>query len=298
MSGVRDRIAGAPITWGVCEVAGWGYQLSPGRVLAEMAAVGLAATELGPQGFLPTPPDQLRRLLQGYGLRLVGGFLPLILHEPSRRAEEVEKAETAISQLAAGGADMLVLAADTGETGYEQSSTLDQEGWREVASSIDAIEEAATRRGLSVSLHPHYGTLVESPQQVDSLLAASPVSICLDTGHLLAGGGDPVALAGAIPDRITHCHLKDVDAETAAAVRGGRLSYYQAVKQGMYRPLGEGDVDVAAIVSTLEQSGYQGWYVLEQDVVLDSEPGPEAGPVESARRSLGYLEALLTRVPG
>lgn len=298
MNEVRERIAGAPITWGVCEVPGWGHQLSPERVLAEMASLGLAATELGPQGFLPSPPDQLLRVLQGYGLQLVGGFLPVVLHERSRRAEELEKAETAISQLAAGGADVLVLAADTGEAGYEQSSTLDREGWHEVASSIDAIEEAATRRGLSVSLHPHYGTLVESPQQVEALLAASPVSICLDTGHLLAGGGDPVALARDIPDRITHCHLKDVDAEMAAAVRGGRLSYYQAVKQGMYRSLGEGDVDVGAIVSTLEHSGYRGWYVLEHDVVLDDDPAPEAGPVESARRSLGYLEALLTRVPG
>ncbi len=292
MTGLSARVAGAPITWGVCEVPGWGHQLQRDRVLSEIAAIGLSATELGPQGFLPADPAELRRLLDRHRLALVAGFLPLVLHEPAQREGELAKAGSAIAQLAAGGATMVVLAADTGDPGYERSSRLDRQGWRHLAATVAAIEDLAAARGLQVSLHPHYGTAVESPEQVEALLESSPVSLCLDTGHLLAGGGDPVALAKAVPDRITHSHLKDVDADRSAQLRAGSLSYYEAVRGGMYRPLGEGDVDVGVIVAALEANGYQGWYVLEQDVVLDGEPEEGAGPIDSARRSLAFLEAL------
>src|SRR3954464_9933085 len=79
----RARLAGAPISWGVCEVPGWGRQLAPERVLAEMAELGLRATELGPTGYLPHDPGAVRDLLGRHDLTLVGGFVPLVLHEPS-----------------------------------------------------------------------------------------------------------------------------------------------------------------------------------------------------------------------
>src|SRR4051812_49925748 len=75
-----DRIAGAPISWGVSEVPGWGYQLPPERVLHEMREVGLAATELGPEGFLPPEPDAMAHVLEQHHLRAIGGFTPPLLH--------------------------------------------------------------------------------------------------------------------------------------------------------------------------------------------------------------------------
>ena len=76
------KIAGAPISWGVCEVPGWGFQLDPARVLAEMGEVGLTATEFGPAGFLPAAPDEMAATLDTHHLEAVGGFTPLLLHVP------------------------------------------------------------------------------------------------------------------------------------------------------------------------------------------------------------------------
>src|SRR5262245_43483918 len=74
------RLAGAPISWGVCEVPGWGVQLSPDRVLSEMAALGLTATELGALGWLPLDGKEVKHTLDRYGLQLVGGFVPVLIH--------------------------------------------------------------------------------------------------------------------------------------------------------------------------------------------------------------------------
>jgi inosose dehydratase len=124
------------------------------------------------------------------------------------------------------------------------------------------------------------------------VLEGSGASLCLDTGHLLIGGTDPAVLAGQVPDRIAHTHFKDVDLAYARKVQSGRLTYTEAVRDGMYRPLGQGDVDVAAIVQHLRGSGYDGWYTLEQDTILTQAPTGE-GPVVDVRTSVDYLRSLL-----
>jgi inosose dehydratase len=108
----------------------------------------------------------------------------------------------------------------------------------------------------------------------------------------LIGGTDPAELTRQSPDRIAHTHLKDVDRTIADKVRAGRLTYTEAVVQGMYRPLGTGDVDIAAIVNTLQGNGYEGWYTLEQDTILTEEPRGE-GPVHDVRISADHVRALL-----
>jgi inosose dehydratase len=112
--------------------------------------------------------------------------------------------------------------------------------------------------------------------------------LCVDTGHLLVGGADPVALTAAHPERVVHVHLKDVDASMAARVRAGDLTFGAAVREGMFRPLGAGDIDLEAMVGTLESAGYRGWYVLEQDVVLDG-PAQSKAPLDDVRASLAFL---------
>ena len=134
--------------------------------------------------------------------------------------------------------------------------------------------------------------MVETGPDVQRVLEGSAISLCLDTGHLLIGGTDPADLAGQVPDRIAHTHFKDVDLTYARKVRAGRLSYTEAVREGMYRPLGHGDVDIAAIVEHLRGNGYDGWYTLEQDTIL-TEPPADEGPVTDVRTSVDYLRTLL-----
>ncbi|MGH3201756.1 MAG: TIM barrel protein [Streptosporangiaceae bacterium] len=288
---MKGRVAGAPISWGVCELPGWGYQLPADRVLAEMAAVGLTATEFGPPGYLPTDPVERSRLLAGHGLSAAGGFVPVVLHAPGA-VEAVDRALDAFgdahSAASGGGHPVLVLAAATGQEGYDTRPGLDAGGWSLLLSNLDRAAARAAERGFSATLHPHVGTMVEGPDEVHRVLDGSEIPLCLDTGHLLIGGTDPAELAREAAARTGHVHLKDVTAAVARKVSDREISYSEGVADGLYRPLGQGDVDVAGVVGALEASGYQGWYVLEQDTILDGPPRDE-GPVRAVRESLTYL---------
>ncbi|MGW5151397.1 sugar phosphate isomerase/epimerase family protein [Rhodococcus koreensis] len=283
------RIAGAPISWGVCEVPGWGHQLGPERVLSEMRDAGLEAAEIGPDGFLPADPLELAATLASYDLKAVGGFTPVLLHDAGH--DPVPDITGALAAFTAAGAEVLVLAAITGSDGYDSRPDLDDAGWKTLLSNLDRLHDVAAEQGIRAVLHPHVGTMIEKHTEVQRVLDGSSIPLCLDTGHLLIGGTDPLELARAAADRITHTHLKDVDAEFAARVQAGELSYTQAVAQGMYTPLGTGDVDVAGVVRHLVDSGFDGWFVLEQDTILAGEPDGE-GPVADVKASAAFLRSL------
>jgi inosose dehydratase len=290
MTTPSGKIAGAPISWGVCEVPGWGYQLSPDRVLTEMTEIGLAATEFGPDGFLPADPSAMAELLAARHLTAVGGFTPVVLHETGH--DPVPEIARLLDSYDAAHADVLVLSAATGGDGYDTRPDLDESGWKTLLGNLDRLTALAAQRGVHAVLHPHVGTMVERGEEVQRVLEGSGISLCLDTGHLLIGGTDPAELTRQAPERIAHTHFKDVDDSIAAKVRSGRLTYTEGVRGGMYRPLGRGDVDFAAIVASLRGRDYGGWYVLEQDTILTEEPHDE-GPVKDVRASAGYLRDLL-----
>jgi inosose dehydratase len=280
------KIAGAPISWGVCEVPGWGYQLSAHRVLDEMREVGLTATELGPEGFLPSDPAELTALLDTFGLSCVGTFVPVVLHDAGH--DPLPDIAGPLDALLACRADVVVLAAATGIDGYDSRPTLDDHQWATLLGNLDRLAAAAADKGVLAVLHPHVGTMVETRDDVDRVLAGSQIKLCLDTGHLLIGGTDPLQLAREVPGRIAHAHLKDVDAVLAGRVQAGELSYTEAVRDGMYTPLGGGDIDIAGIVTALRSNGFDGWFVMEQDTILDGEPVDE-GPVRDVRTSVAYI---------
>jgi inosose dehydratase len=286
------KLAAAPISWGVSEVPGWGVQLDPDRVLAEIVDAGLAATELGPRGFLPADPAAIRARLAPHGLGLVGGFVPAVLHRKTDRDAELARVEESAALLADAGAAVLVLAAPTGVSGYEAPYRPDAAEWEVLRGGIAEAQEIGARRGLAVAFHPHYGTVVEREADVRRLLETTDVPICLDTGHLLAAGADPLAVARAAGARIAHVHLKDVDAPLAARVRARELGYREAVRAGLYRRLGEGDLDLGGLLEILRAEGYDGWHVLEQDLVL--EDGDDPGlPLANVRESVGFLRGLV-----
>jgi inosose dehydratase len=282
------RVAGAPISWGVCEVPGWGLQLSPERVLTEMASLGLTATELGPAGYLPLDPDALRARLDAHGLALVGGFVPLVLHEPALDGARREAAEVA-GRMAAAGADVFVCAV-VADAGWSRPPALDDRQFAHLVEHLAAIEALVAEHGLTFALHPHAGTLVETRADVERLLEATSVGWCLDTGHLLIGGLDPAAFVREHGDRIVHVHLKDVDGTVAARYRAGELTLMAATQAGLFRPLGAGDAGIAEVLDLLQAHGYERWLVLEQDAALTgAEPPAGGGPVLDVRASIEFL---------
>jgi inosose dehydratase len=287
------KIAGAPISWGVCEVPGWGHQLAAERVLTEMRDVGMSATELGPDGFLPSDPAELTALLRSYDLTCVGQFAPVLLHDEDH--DPLPDIAAPLDALMACEADVLVLAAATGADGYDARPTLGDAQWATLLANLDRLADAAAARGVLAVLHPHVGTMVENRDELERVLNGSAIRLCLDTGHLLIGGTDPLQLACEMPDRIAHTHLKDVDATLAAEVQAGTLTYTEAVRRGMYTPLGAGDVDIAGIVTALRNNGFDGWFVMEQDTVLDGEPTDE-GPLRDVRASVAFMRDVCRRV--
>ncbi|GAA0637678.1 sugar phosphate isomerase/epimerase [Sporichthya brevicatena] len=282
------RLAGAPISWGVCEVPGWGYQLPADLVLSEMAAAGLRAAEFGPDGFLPDGGSERAAVLHRFGMSAVGGFVPVVVHAGEVEATDFDPLFGAFKE---AGAGVVVFAAVSGQDGYDSRPELGDDEWTLLCMNLDRLAERAAAFGLVGTLHPHVGTLVERPQEIDRVLLGATIGLCLDTGHCLAGGGDPLALAKVATRRIRHVHLKDVDAALAARVRTGELTYTEAVAAGMYRPLGAGDARVADIVATLEAAGYDGWYVLEQDRILPAPRGGEDDPTDANQRAAAAIRA-------
>jgi inosose dehydratase len=285
------KLAGAPISWGVCEVPGWGRMLPPERVLAEMASLGLRATEMGPVGYLPPDTEEVRALLARHGLGLVGAFVPLVLHERSldqARAvlEEVMPLMTALDS------EVLVAAAVT-DAAWSPRVPLEAVDWRRVRENLETLTELAAEANLGLALHPHAGTLVETVADIEALLEHGELDWCLDTGHLAIGGADPVDFVRSHAERIVHVHLKDVDMGLAEQVRSGKLSLVEATRLGLFRPLGDGDASIHEVVGELDHHGYERWLVLEQDTTLTGEEPPVGrGPVLDVRRSIDYLATL------
>lgn len=290
---MNARVAGAPVSWGIIEVPDWGYQMPAGRVLHEAASLGLEAMEAGPEEFLPGDPTEVAAVLRGYGLNLVGGFVPAVLHEPDVRDEQLAFVEKRAEFFAAAGADVVVLAASTGSEDYGEVFEADEDAWRALFGSLEEVEDICARHGVAVSLHQHYGTVIERDDQLRQFLEGSEMGLCLDTGHLAIGGSDPVEIAKLAGGRINHVHLKDVDYELAARLAGRELDFKEAAKKGAFRPLGEGDVDVGRLLDVLEGEGYSGWYVLEQDTVVEYEPKEGEGPLGDVGKSLAFVEERL-----
>ena len=293
-AGAGRRLAAAPISWGVCEVPGWGLQLSPERVLAEMAALGLTATELGAQGWLPLDGAAVRAELERHALRLVGAFVPVVVHEADL-SHTREHARRAADELAVAGGEVFV-AALVADVDWSPPVPLDDDGWRRAGAHLHELAELVGERGLSLVLHPHVDTLVETAEDVGRALVHTDVPWCFDTGHLLIGGVDPIAFLRDHADRIGHVHLKDVDAALAERVRRRELSLVQAVQGGLFRPLGDGDARIDEVVRLLDEKGYERWLVLEQDLAITgTEPPVDGGPALDVARSIEFLSTPAPR---
>ena len=285
----KVKIAGAPISWGVCEVPGWGPMLPAPRVLRELRSLGLDAIELGASGFLPSTAVEVKSVLDDHGVSLIGGFVPVVLHNKSVRTETLKNAHEMAAFFATAGGEFFVSAVVVDQQ-WSARYPLSSAEWAHMIEMFREIDMICTEFGLTQVLHPHVNTLVETSADVQFLLDESDVKWCFDSGHLAIGGYDPVEFSARYADRVSHVHLKDVDLSIAAKLNAGELSLMAATQAGMFHSLGEGDVDMSAVIANFLGAGYDGWFVLEQDTAIDGEaPAEGTGPVEDVRVSLNYL---------
>lgn len=284
----RRRLAAAPISWGICEVPHWGRMLEADRVLGEMAELGLDATELGAPGFLPGDTDALTAMLTRHGLRLVGSFVAVVAHHPDA-TDAVAQVRRVARDVAAAGGDVVIIAL-VEDVDWSPPHELTETEWHDLAAHVETLDAVVAEEGLKLALHPHVDTLIETAAQVERALELTSCGWCLDTGHLLIGGVDPAAFAAEHAERVVHVHLKDVDAATAARLRAGELTLMGAVQAGLFTPLGDGDADIEHVMAVLDEVGYEGWWVLEQDAAITGEePGAGSGPILDVRRSIDFI---------
>lgn len=296
------KVANAPCSWGVLEFEA--RTASPGytRVLDEIAQSGYAGTELGDWGFMPTQPARLRDELQRRGLAMLGAFVTVRLSDPPSYEDSLRRAVTTARLLGAvgdGTAPVIVLsdepAADPGRARsagrVDAGSSLSGGQWDEAARGVARIAQAVRdQAGLRTVFHHHCATFVETPEELEALLQRTDpalVGLCLDSGHASYGGSSPAELLSRYGPRIWHVHFKDCEPRIATRARTEEWDYQTALGHGLFCELGQGDVDFPALLRELERAGYDGWIVVEQDVL------PAMGaPLDSAIRNRRYLREL------
>ena len=258
------------------------------RVLEDMSELALRGTELGAPGFLPRDPAVLRSILTAHNLQLVGAFVALVLHE--RRIDEARAEALRVADLLVDvGGDVLALAVVPGAD-WTGPRELGDRDWLHLADNVGEIRSALAARGVTLALHPHYGTLVQTAEQIERALELIDVGWCLDTGHLVLAGLDPAEFAREYGDRVAHVHLKDVDASLAAELRAGVGTLLSATRRGLFLPLGRGGARIGAVLAALEQHAYDRWLVLEQDTAITADqPELGSGPILDAKHSIAFL---------
>lgn len=295
------RIANAPCSWGVLEFDLEGEAAGYAQVLDEIAATGYSGTELGDWGFMPTDPPALRAELDRRGLALLAAFVPVALADRAAHAagEAVALRTARLLRDTAGQGCFIVLADNNGSVPQRTQNAgrvtaemgLSDAGWEVFAEGANRIARAVrAQTGLRTVFHHHCAGYVETPAEVARLMALTDpevLGLVLDTGHIMFGGGDPLALLRAHQERIWHMHFKDFDPAVAAQARAESWDYFGAIRHGIFCELGRGAVDFPAVRDALTGMGYDGWIVVEQDVL------PSLGaPKESAQRNRDYLRGI------
>ncbi len=295
----KVRLASAPINWGIESADGDGNP-SVDEVLQNSAEAGYTGFELGPLFFLGKQADEITARLKRYRLEAVAFWMAVPLEEPFGGEVETEIRQ-ALGILKAIGANLLIVS-DFGDPerlkiisrveGFPDTWWSDDD-WVEVRRSLIAIAELGREYGIPVAMHPHVGGHIESGREIEKALAAidgTPVTVCLDTGHIRIGGTDSIPLMRRLGSQITHIHAKDVDPTLLARLQAGEIDYDTAVGQGLYCDLGKGIVDWDGFATAVDQNGYQGWVVAEEDQILV--PGRQA-PFVSNIKNRAFLAQLL-----
>lgn len=275
------------------------------QMLDELAATGYIGTELGDWGYMPTDPTALRAELEQRALTMVGAFVPVALRDPQAHGEG-EAHALKVARLLTGVEDdhrpFIVLADDNGtdpvRTRHAGRVTpamgLDAYEWDVFAAGATRIARSVRdQTGLPTVFHHHCAGYVETPEEIERFLGLTDpelIGLVFDTGHYAFGAGPQGcrSLHRAIErfgERIWHVHFKDFDPEVARTAREQEWDYFESVRHGVFCELGQGCVDFAAVLDQLRALEYDGWVVVEQDVL----PGMGM-PRESAQRNRAYLQ--------
>ena len=294
----RASIGTVPILWNNVDLPDLAPIANATTVLDEIARTGYEGTQEG-RGF--PRGEALRAMLAERDLRLAEVYAAIGCTTDGPVDGALEAARDRLLVLHEGGGDVFVLALDgsaerspwSGRADDPRTPRLTDAGWTRLASLVDTLAADAEELGHTVAWHLHTATFVETPAELDRLLELTDparLGICLDTGHWTVGGGDPVEALRRFGTRVSHVHLKDVDAEVLGGLRDGRVrDFGAAIRAQLFTELGAGVIDLPAILGALAERDYAGWLMVEQD----STSGPPSESAAIGRRVLaGELRRL------
>ncbi len=300
------RLANAPCSWGQLEfdntwpkVAQTSAPTGP-QVMREIAESGYIGTELGDWGFYPTDPSALSDELQLHALELMAAFVPVALARPEAHAAGIEEALRVARLLSGVHPGAFVVLADDNCSVAERAANagrirpehgLDEAAWEVFAQGAETLaRRVLDETGVRTVFHFHCGGYVETPAEVDALMERTDpklLGLCFDTGHYAYAGGDPLEGLRRHYERVWHVHFKDLEPDVAAVAAERGWGYLDAVRNGVFCELGRGSVDFRGVIDLLTARDYEGWVVVEQDVL----PGM-GSPLESALRNRDFLRRL------
>jgi len=295
------KIANAPCSWGALEFELEGKSLGYQQVLSEMVETGYAGTELGDWGFMPSNPEELNKVLNEKKLQLLGAFVPVALaKEEAHDAGVLQALKTAGLMFNAGYKNAFIVLADENGSVEERTKNagritpemgLNENQWKTFAEGAERVAHAVKDKyGMRTVFHHHCAGYVETPDEVAKLMELTDpdlLGLCLDMGHYAFGGGNPVEALKKYYDRIWHVHFKDFDPKVGKAAKENNYDYFKSVEEGVFCELGNGNVDFESIVAILNEKGYDGWIVVEQDVL----PGM-GSPKKCADHNRKYIKSL------
>ncbi|GAA3664366.1 TIM barrel protein [Nonomuraea antimicrobica] len=268
------KVANAPVSFGVFELSDAPPPLTADEMVRALAEAGYEGIDSGPIGYLGTGSELTDRL-SGAGLLLCGGWVDLRYGDARAYAGGLPALEAALDVFAAAPAGDLpprpTLACSGSAERFARPGGsvpgLTAAEWPAYAARVQEAADRCRERGFEPAFHHHLGTYVETPDDVERLLELTDVQLCLDTGHLLLAGGDPVTKLREWSDRVGHVHIKDGDTKILAQALADGVDLRELMGRGGFARLGEGELDLPAVVRTLDEIGYAGWIVIEQDTL-------------------------------
>jgi inosose dehydratase len=299
------RVGNAPCSWGTLEFAETqAEKIGYGRMLDELAETGYTGTELGDWGYMPSDPSVLQAELAKRGVVMLGAFVPVALKEKAAHRDGIATAlKTArlLASVASEQKPFLVLADNNGAVPERTKNAgrvtpemgLSAAEWKVFAAGANRIAQAVHREtGLQTVFHHHCAGYVETPNEIARFLELTDpqtIGLVFDTGHYVFGAGDCDAVKGLqrFQDRVWYVHLKDCQPDVARRARSEYWDYFESLRNGVYCELGEGCVDLPGVLQWLAKRKYDGYLLVEQDVL----PGMGL-PKESARRNREYLRSI------
>jgi inosose dehydratase len=297
-------VANAPVSYGAFELTiGQPGLPGPDDIAGAVAEGGYQGIDLGPLGFLGQGQELLDRLAR-HGLWLAGGYTALRFPDPDGVEEDIALLDATLDVfdlVASTNPPALPrpTLADAGSPAREANPGrgidmpaigLDDAGWRRFADGVARAAERCRERGFEPTFHHHACTYVEAPHEIERVLEETDVNLCLDSGHLLLGGGDPVRALSDWGDRIDHLQVKDVRVDVLRRVIDERAGMRAVWTWGAFCELGTGDLDTEAFFGGVRDLGYDGWLIVEQDRILE-----DAGDFEETVAAQDRNRAFIRR---